>query len=125
MNGGFDQRRYPRTGADVEIKYSSLPDRSADEKAKGLDLNAGGISFETAGKLPENSVIKLELLLKILPKTVHAEGRVIRSWEEEGRFMAAVKFSKIEYNDFILLMDYSLAFYRPEEDEWLSDESQK
>lgn len=114
MNKDFDQRRYPRAGAEVEVRYAPSLDSKPALPARSYDISASGMSFVTPERLPENSRIALEVHLKNLNRAIKTEGTVIRSWEENGQFIAAVEFANIEYNDFILLLDYSLAFYHPQ-----------
>ncbi|MDH5721307.1 MAG: PilZ domain-containing protein [Spirochaetia bacterium] len=106
-----ESRRFPRAEAPLKIYYSS--EFEPNEQAVGAeDLSASGISFQTGHSYSREDILKLRLELLEMKKTIHAEGRVIRSFEKEDKIITAVELFNIDYEDFILILDYSLAFYK-------------
>lgn len=104
-----DSRRYPRADVNFDIDYKPQKDQS-EVSGKAHDLSASGISFLTKEKLEPGTVLNLDLKLREINKDITAAGRVIRSWEYNNKIFTAVEFTQIDYNDFVTILDYSLAY---------------
>jgi len=103
-----DLRSYPRAQTRIEIVY--FKDNQV-EKIKGetKDLSATGISFNTEQVFAMGEMLNIELNLVDLQKTILTRAIVIRNWTEENQNYVSVHFFDIDYNDFIVLLDLSLA----------------
>lgn len=109
-----DLRRYPR--ADVKLVVEYHPDRSeGTNQAISHDLSASGVCFETDRTYEKGEKMVLKFHLPELNKVIPAKAYVVRSFEHEEKLLTAVEFTEIDYDDFLTILDYSLAFYTGEQ----------
>jgi PilZ domain-containing protein len=110
---GSDRRFYPRGDVVFQVVYAEEPGKETNTLAR--DISASGVSFVTSELIPKNTVLNLVLHFKELPREICAEGRVVRSWSEGDKFFTAVEFTRIPYDDFVTVLDYSLTSLKLEE----------
>ncbi|MDH5718394.1 MAG: PilZ domain-containing protein [Spirochaetia bacterium] len=107
----MESRRYPRSDVPLIISYYS-EENSEERKGMAKDLSANGISFETDTTYEKDDILKLKMVLENLNKTIEASGRVVRSEVFEDKSVTAVELFNVDYEDFITILDYSLAYYK-------------
>lgn len=103
-----DERRYPRADTYFEVQYKPAQTFTT-EKTFSHDLSASGISFEVSNELKKGDTLELRLILKDAGTVIDSKGRIVRIWQDQGKTLAAVEFVHIDYEDFITILDYSLA----------------
>jgi diguanylate cyclase (GGDEF)-like protein len=90
---GEDRRSYSRAAVAVKGAYRAL---SADYRSfVSLDVSEGGVSFETAERVPSRALVDLKLRLPSLARGVRCIGRVVRVRRHGERYVVAVSFLKI------------------------------
>ena len=104
-----DKRIYPRSKAGFMVKYR-LNEHMPVHKAEAFDVSATGLSFITAEPLSVGQKLEFNLNLKEMDKTIPGKGEVVRNHTENGQHICSVRITGIDYDDFISMLDYSLAF---------------
>lgn len=109
MKLNTENRNYPRATSQIALVYSV---NQTLEKTSGYtrDFSATGISFMVTEEIRPGSMINLELSLPDLDKKINTRATVIRNWIEDEINYISVQFFDINYEDFIILLDYSLTF---------------
>ncbi|MES0492025.1 MAG: PilZ domain-containing protein [Leptospirales bacterium] len=112
-NEGQENRAYPRAKLHFKVEYSS--DKNGPKKeCYTSDISATGVSFETEDDFDINTSIFLNITLKELDTTVEAKGVILRKSRENEKTTVSLQFTEIDYDNFIVLLDYSLAFQNNE-----------
>lgn len=102
-----EKRKYPRVHTDVKLYLQSTEFGSFYATAK--DISAKGITLESEKKLPDQSEFEIELDLEGPEDILKARGRVLRSWEEDGKHLAGVELLGMDPMDFLDLLDFTLS----------------
>ena len=101
-----DRRFFPRAEAPLEVQYSPGEELAPGD---GKNLSAGGISFQTHSHYQKGDLLNLNLKLKGFERSIKARGKVLHSEPDGEYYSTAVIFTDIPYDDFITVLDYSLA----------------
>jgi hypothetical protein len=109
MSEGKDNREYPRAQRGIELSFD-INNGDVDQKSITRDISATGISFEVNSNIPNGTIIMLRIFLTEIQRIINAKSTSTRSWVEDGKTYVSVQFMDIDYHDFILLLDYSLAY---------------
>ncbi|MCS6983502.1 MAG: PilZ domain-containing protein [Leptospiraceae bacterium] len=105
-----DMRRYPRADVRLKVEYTSLG-TGVVETTHTHDLSASGVCFETEKMLERGERLRLRFTIPDINRQIEAEAIVVRSFEYEERPFTAVEFIDIPYDDFLTILDYSLALF--------------
>ena len=105
-----DNRYYPRSQVHMEMEYKTAAETQF-KKALSHDLSASGLSFESDRLFSSGTELDVRLFLKEINKTIPLQPVVVRSWEENGQHFTSVKVTDASEDDFVYILDYSLAFY--------------
>jgi len=106
----IDNRKYPRAKVEFQINYS-VEDSAQTYTSGTYDISATGTSFKTDAQYEVGTTLKLTIRIKEIDLQVPAKGVVVRNRVDEGENYVSLEFSEIEYDDFITLLDTSLAFH--------------
>ncbi len=104
-------RKFPRVKPEVTLEYQIASDHETSHNASPLDISASGISFCTEDDIGIDSVLRLTIRLDGIDHPIPAIGHVVRTYMEEGKHCLAVEFNSIDYDDFLTVLDYTLAGY--------------
>ena len=104
-----DNRKYPRAKVQFQISYSK-EENNLQHTSGTFDISATGTSFKSDIEYEPGTVLYLNIQIKEIDLQVPAKGVVIRNWKDEEGIFISLQFSEIEYDDFITLLDTSLAF---------------
>lgn len=109
-----DRRRYPRADVSFEIEYKRAREERKVKHSDAHDVSAGGISFFTREQFKKGDLLDVALHLKGFERTIVTRGQVVYSARARNGFLTAISFSSISYRDFIVILDYSLAYTDPD-----------
>lgn len=116
---GTERRQYPRADLVFKIRYQDLSNSDIPEElieSVSKDISAGGISIETAKEKKSGELLKLAFSFEELPGEIEATAEVVRSWQQSGRYFAALKFLAIHPSDLEIVADYVNQYFSgPEE----------
>lgn len=105
-----ERRHYPRADVSFEIEYRRTAKERNVRRSEVHDVGAGGISFVTGEQLEKGERLDITLHLKGFERKIEARCEVIYSTRAGDGYLTAVSFSSIPYRDFIIVLDYSLAY---------------
>ncbi len=79
-----DKRSYPRVNAGSKLKYRVVDDAGPDVTAAGLatNISGGGISFTADTRMPDGTLLALQLALPGFPSDVIALARIV--WQRKN-----------------------------------------
>ncbi|MBI40574.1 MAG: hypothetical protein CMF59_13325 [Leptospiraceae bacterium] len=105
-----EKRKFPRADLVFRIEYRTLKE---EQPRAGMtrDLSLGGVSLETEGPLDKGTPLSLTFSFPELEGTIHATGRVVRSWDEEGKIFTALRFTAVHQDDLAILKSHLEQFY--------------
>ena len=103
-----EQRKFPRIDHVFKLKYYRGNDLKVDARAR--DISCGGVAFETENLLAKGTDIDLKIFLEELPGDIPASATVLRSWSDEGKYYAAVKFTELDEEDQTIIEEYLYYF---------------
>ena len=92
-----ERRRYPRADLVFNVSFEKTEDQHL--AAISENLSAGGVAIKTDSEFSIGDEIKVEFSIKDLPGKISSGGKVIRAWEEDGSWHAAIQFTRIEEKD--------------------------
>lgn len=105
-----EKRKFPRADLVFRIEYRTLKE---EQPHTGMtrDIGLGGVSLETEAAMEKGTPLSLTFSFPELEGTIHATGRVVRSWEEDGKIFAALKFTAVHQDDLAILQSHLEQFY--------------
>ena len=105
-----EKRRYPRVQISLPIEFADLSGKDY-RNVEVIDLNATGLSFASGRGFPPGVVITVTFEIPEIQKKIHTEVITRRSNRRAGedRWITGVEFLKMNYDDFITLVDFTLA----------------
>ena len=92
----MERRKDHRADLKFNIEYTEDLDTFS---VGGRNLCPGGMAFTTGRLLPPGTWVKLKFTTQDSPHAIHARGRVLRSWKEQGEIVAAAEFFDIQSED--------------------------
>ena len=104
IHTGSERRKYPRAEERVLLLYQS-PEAHGTQSSTSKNIGAGGLCFETDGKLATGDILRIEMFKPIGARleerlAMNLAGEV--KWMKEigtGRYRLGVKFIDIEDRD--------------------------
>ncbi|HBS04695.1 MAG TPA: hypothetical protein DEA96_07015 [Leptospiraceae bacterium] len=105
-----EKRKFPRADLVFRIEYRTLKE---EQPRAGMtrDLSLGGVSLETDGPLDKGTPLSLTFSFPELEGTIHATGRVVRSWEDQGKHYTALRFTAVHQDDLAILRSHLEQYY--------------
>lgn len=107
-----EQRKFPRADLVFRIRYSADTGSIIGESR---DISMGGVSFESRELYPEGKQLKVAFFFEGVLGEIPATGRVVRSWEEDGKPFCAIEFLEIDPNDRVIIEDYVESYFQDKE----------
>jgi len=109
-----EKRVYPRGRVEFPVLVKRK-DQDDFQKTLASDISATGISFVSIADLKKDDLVYVILDLPVINTKIPVEGRVVRIWDESGVIHASLEVLDSSEDDFVTMLDYSLAFYNENE----------
>ncbi|MBU45485.1 MAG: hypothetical protein CMN76_19905 [Spirochaetaceae bacterium] len=109
-----EKRKFPRADLVFRIEYRTLKE---EQPHTGMtrDLSMGGVSLETETPFDKGTPISLSFSFPELDGTIHATGRVVRSWQDGDKCFTALKFTAVHQDDLAILEAHLAQYYGDQE----------
>ena len=107
-------RRYVRLPAAWPIRYEAQAQGSQRQVTHTADVSAGGVALSVREMMPVGALIRLEVHVPPLARSIQATGEVIRCLPgRKGGYELGIRFQQIDPKDQTLLDEAIERFYSP------------